>query len=214
MSTNQAAHPIRLYRHVLSGHAHRVELFLNLLGLEHELIEVDLRSGEQRRPEFLAINPFGQVPVIDDGGLVLADSNAILVYLAMRYGDEYWLPRDAVGAARVQRWLSAAAGPLATGAAAARWTRVAGLQRDTSAAIEQAQGLFRVVDETLAAQGSEFLVGARPTIADVSLYTYTAHAPEGNVALDGYPALSAWLRRIEALAGFVPMRATPVGLVA
>src|SRR5690606_32637727 len=138
MSTAGPSRPIRLYRHVLSGHAHRVELFLNLLGLEHELVDVDLAGGEQRRPAFLALNAFGQVPVIDDDGFVLADSNAILVYLAMRYGDASWLPRDAVGAAQVQRWLSAAAGPLVMGAAAARWTLVAGLQRDTDEAIARA----------------------------------------------------------------------------
>lgn len=214
MPPGKPSQPIRLHRHALSGHAHRVELFLHLLGLDHELVEVDLPGGEQRRPEFLALNPFGHVPVIDDGGLIMHDSNAILVYLAMRYGDDAWLPRDAVGAARVQGWLSAAAGPLATGAAAARWTQVARLQRDPSEAIERAKGLFRIIDETLLAQRSEFLVGARPTIADIAMYTYTAHAPEGNVALDGYRALCAWLRRIEALPGFVPMKASPVGLVA
>lgn len=214
MPTRRPARPIRLYRHVLSGHAHRVELFLNLLGLEHELVDVDLPGGEQRRPEFLALNPFGQVPVIDDDGLVLPDSNAILVYLAMRYGDEEWLPRDAAGAAQVQRWLSAAAGPLVMGPAAARWTLVARLQRDPGEAIARAKALFQVIDQTLEGQGSPFIVGERPTIADLALYTYTAHAPEGNVALDGYPSLCAWLRRIEALPRFVPMKSTAVGLVA
>lgn len=210
----QPARPIRLYRHLLSGHSHRVELFLHLLGIDHELVDVDLRGGEQRRAAFLALNSFGQVPVIDDDGLVLPDSNAILVYLAMRYGAESWLPRDAVGAARVQRWLSAAAGPLVTGPAAARWTQVAGLQRDPAESIERAKDLCQIVDETLAGQGTSFLVGEHPTIADLSMYTYIAHAPEGNVSLDGYPALRAWLNRIEALPGFVAMKATRVGLVA
>ncbi len=77
---------IKLYRHPLSGHAHRVELMLSLLGLPTELIFVDLMKGEHKTPEFLAINSFGQVPVIDDNGTVLADSNAILVYLAAKYG--------------------------------------------------------------------------------------------------------------------------------
>ena len=106
--------PIRLYRHALSGHAHRVELLLSLLGLPHELIDVDLLAGAQKSPEFLAKNPFGQVPVIEDGPLTLADSNAILVYLASRYDEpRRWLPTDPVAAAQVQRWLSVAAGPQA-----------------------------------------------------------------------------------------------------
>ncbi|HYD65400.1 glutathione S-transferase N-terminal domain-containing protein [Azospirillum sp.] len=79
------AHPIRLHRHPLSGHAHRVELMLSLLRLPCEPVDVDLRAGAHKRPEFLAKNPFGQVPVIEDGDVTLADSNAILVYLALRY---------------------------------------------------------------------------------------------------------------------------------
>ena len=69
--------PIRLYRFALSGHAHRAELLLSLLNLPVELIDVDLVGGAQRQPEFLAKNPFGTVPVIEDGELTLADSNAI-----------------------------------------------------------------------------------------------------------------------------------------
>src|SRR4051794_26459122 len=89
--------PIRLYQHPVSGHAHRVELFLSLLGLPFEKINVDLFKGEQKAPAFVAKNPFGQVPVIEDGDVTLADSNAILVYLARRYDTSgRWLPDDAV----------------------------------------------------------------------------------------------------------------------
>src|SRR5262245_61099959 len=116
----QPERPIKLYRFPLSGHSHRVELFLSLLGLPCEPVEVDLPRGGTKRPEFLALNRFGQVPVIDDAGTVLADSNAILVYLALRYAPEAWLPRDPQGAAQVQRWLSVAAGQLASGPARAR----------------------------------------------------------------------------------------------
>jgi len=100
--------PIRLYRHALSGHAHRVELFLSLLGLPCELIAVDMVRGAHKAPDFIAKNnPFGQVPVIEDGDVAIADSNAILIYLATRYDSRRrWLPRDAVAAARVQQWLS------------------------------------------------------------------------------------------------------------
>lgn len=87
------AKPIKLYRFSLSGHSHRVELFLSLLGLPVELINVDLAAGAQKTPEFLEMNPFGQVPVIQDGEVTLADSNAILVYLAGKYDDGRWLPR-------------------------------------------------------------------------------------------------------------------------
>jgi len=200
------AKPIRLYRHALSGHAHRVELFLSLLGLPCELIDVNMVRGAHKAPDFIAKkNPFGQVPVIEDGDVAIADSNAILVYLATRYdATGRWLPRDAVAAARVQQWLSVAAGQLACGPSMARLAVVFGARLDLDRAQAIARQLYDVLDGYLAER--EFLVGNTPTIADVAIYSYTAHAPEGGVSLDPYGHVRAWLARIEALAGFVPMR--------
>jgi glutathione S-transferase len=202
------AQAIRLYRFALSGHAHRVELFLSLLRLPFESIDVDLTRGAQKTPEFLAKNPFGQVPVIEDGDVTLADSNAILVYLAMRYDESgQWLPRDAEAAARVQRWLSVAAGQLVNGPCNARVAVLFG-RPEEARMHEIAARLFGLMEQHLSAQ--PFLAGTEPTIADVALYTYTAHAPEGGVSLAPYPQLRAWLARIEALPGFVGMVKSPV----
>lgn len=212
MSVTQPARPIRLYRHALSGHAHRVQLFLSLLGLPVELVDVDLIGRAHKKPEFLARNPFGQVPVIEDGNVTLADSNAILVYLATRYGDEGWLPRDPEGAANVQRFLSLAAGEIAKGPATARLINLFGIPQDPASAIATANQLFTVLDAHLAV--TPFLAGARATIADVAAYSYIAHAPEGGISLDGYSNIRGWLARIEALPGFVPMQASKIGLAA
>ena len=84
---------MKLYYHPISGHAHRAHLFLSLLGLDFDLVEVDLLKAEQKTEAFLKLNPFGQVPVLEDDGVVIADSNAILVYLARRYGAASWLPQ-------------------------------------------------------------------------------------------------------------------------
>lgn len=201
---------IKLYNFPRSGHAHRVELMLSLLQLPTELIFVDLAKGEHKQPAYLAINSFGQVPAIDDGGVVLADSNAILVYLAQKYGNGRWLPADPVGAARVQRWLSAAAGPIAFGPAAARLVTVFGVQLNAEEAIARAHNLLKVMDVELGQ--SAFLAGDEASIADVSAYSYIAHAPEGNVSLDDYANVRAWLARVEALPGFVGMPRTIAGL--
>ena len=150
--------PIKLYRYPLSGHSHRVELFLSLLGLPVELIDVDLVAGAQKAPAFLEVNPFGQVPVIQDGEVTVADSNAILVYLANKYADEQWLPRDPVGAAGVQRWLSVAAGLVAFGPAAARLITVFKAPLNAAEVIARANGLFAVMETAL--QNSAFLTGA------------------------------------------------------
>lgn len=183
---------------------------LSLLGLPFESIIVDLAKGEHKQADFLALNPFGQVPVIDDQGVVLADSNAILVYLAQKYGQGRWLPSDPVGAARVQRWLSVAAGPIAFGPAVARLITVFGAQRNAEEAIDRSHALLKVVEQELTA--SPYLAGSEPTIADIAGYSYIAHAPEGNVSLADYPQVRAWLARIEALPGFVGMPRTAVGL--
>ncbi|MBX9756644.1 MAG: glutathione S-transferase [Pseudomonadaceae bacterium] len=202
---------IKLFRHPLSGHAHRVELLLSLLNVPTELVFVDLAKGAHKQAEFLAINPFGQVPAIDDNGTVLSDSNAILVYLAKKYDTSgRWLPAEPVAAAKVQRWLSIAAEQIASGPATARLITVFGAPYDAESTIARSHALLQVVEKELT--NSPFLAGNTATLADVAGYTYIAHAPEGNVSLADYPQVRAWLARIEALPGFVPMQRTAVGL--
>lgn len=200
--------PLRLHRFALSGHSHRAELMLSLLGLRAELINVDLRKGEHKQPAFLTKNSFGQVPVLEDGTLAVSDSNAILVYLGERYDAEarYW-PADAMRRASVQRWLSVAAGQLAAGPAAARLVRVFNAPLDHALAVRKAHDLFALLEKELSR--SRFLIGETATLADVAMYTYTAHAPEGDVSLETYPAIRNWLTHVEALPGFVPMQRTP-----
>lgn len=203
---------MKLYFHPLSGHSHRARLFLSLLGIEHEETVVDLTKREQKTPEFLKLNPFGQVPVIDDQGTVVVDSNAILVYLAKKYDKTGWLPEEPAAAAAVQKWLSVAAGDVAYGPAAARVITVFGASLNADEVIARAHILLKRVEAALT--GREWLAAARPTLADVALYSYIARAPEGNVDLSAYPNVRAWLARVEALPGFVPFQQTAVGLSA
>jgi glutathione S-transferase len=203
---------MKLYHHPLSGHSHRARLFLSLLGVAHELIEVDLAAAAHKAPEFLALNRFGQVPVLVDGDTVISDSNAILVYLARKLGKTDWLPQSPVGEAAVQRWLSVAAGEIAFGPAAARLITVFGAKFNADELIARAHRVLNLIEEELSSR--DFIVDAHPTIADVALYSYIARAPEGNVELSYYPGVNAWLRRVEALPGFVEFQKTPVGLAA
>lgn len=201
---------MKLYHTPLSGHAHRAVLFAALLGIEVELIDIDIPGGANRTPEFLALNPFGQVPVLEDGATVVADSNAILVYLAKKTGRTDWLPEDPVGAAAVQRWLSVAAGELAYGPAAARLITVFGARLNPEEVIARAHVLLERLEAHLTT--GKWLAADHPTIADIALYSYLAGAPEGNVQLAPYTAVRAFLQRVEALPGFVPFPETAAGL--
>jgi glutathione S-transferase len=202
---------MKLYGFKLSGHSHRVELFLNLLNLPYEFVQMDLAGGKHRAPEYLALNSFGEVPVLQDGDVTLADSTAILVYLASRYDDSgRWLPRDPVAAANVQRWLSAASGKIAYGPAAARLVTVFGAPLDHERTKAIATRLFDVLEQEL--QGRRYLVGEHASIADVAAFSYIEHAPEGGVSLKPYPSIRAWLANVRALPGFVAMAATKAGV--
>ncbi|MEP3245685.1 MAG: glutathione S-transferase [Sneathiella sp.] len=202
---------LKIYGFRLSGHSHRVELFAELANIPNEFVQVDLAAGEQKQAAFLKLNPFGQVPVLEDGETVIVDANAILVYLAKKYAPD-WLPEDAETAAEIQRFLSIAAGEIRYGPAVARLITVFGAPLDADQAHNTASWALTRIEAHL--EGKEWLVAGKPTIADVALYSYTAHAPEGNVDLSPYPNVLAWLKRVEDLPRFIEMPATKAGLVA
>jgi glutathione S-transferase len=203
---------IKLYRYALSGNAHRVELFLSLLDLKYTLLDVDLLKGEQKSDNFLKLNPFGQVPVLDDNGFIVYESTAILVYLAKKYDNGNWLPESAEHAALVQQWLSITSSRIANGPATARLITLFGAKNNAKEVIQRSNDLLDVINQHL--DNRTFLVGDGPTIADVAAYTYIAHAPEGNVSLTPYTNVTAWLKRVESLKGFTGMQKSKVGLAA
>lgn len=200
--------PIILYRNPKSGHCHRVELMMAFLDVPYETIDLDMANGAHKAPDYLKISPFGQVPAIDDNGVTLADSNAIVTYLADRYADDAsWVGHSPEEKAHVQRWLSVAAGEIASGPCAARLVTLFGAKLDHDAAIAKAHALFKVMETEL--DGKSFLVSNRLTMADVAGYSYIAHAPEGGVSLEDYPNIRDWLANIESQLRFVGMAKSP-----
>jgi glutathione S-transferase len=191
----------------LSGHTHRVELLLSMLGLPYRTRAAP--APVRGSPEFQKLNPLGQIPVLQDGDLTLADSNAILVYLVKRYAPgSQWLPEQPAAAAQVQRWLSIAAGEVMYGPAVARMITQWNFPSELPRAKKIAGVLLRFMDEHL--KSRRFLAAEHPTIADLACYSYVAHAPEGGIALDDYGSVRSWLRRVEALPKFKPIPASPI----
>lgn len=194
---------MRLYDLELSGNCYKVRLLCALLGLPLEIRPVDFLGGEHKRPEFLELNPLGEIPVLEDGDLLLRDSQAILIYIARKHGSEAWLPSDPEGLARVVQWLSTAANDIARGPNDARLHDKFGYKLDVESARSRARILLGIMEQHLTSR--EWLELGRPTIADVACYPYVALAPEGGVTLDSYPALRSWMTRIRELPGYIPM---------
>ncbi|MBD2114321.1 MULTISPECIES: glutathione S-transferase family protein [Cyanophyceae] len=195
---------IQLYGHEVSGNSYKVRLFLELLGLDYEWVQVDLMQGAHKAPEFLALNPFGQVPVLVDGEVNLADAQAILVYLARQYGGDTWLPTEALPLAQVVRWLSTAAGEVRQGPENARLYhlfKVANINIERSH--QKAEHILTQLDKHL--HSRLWLEFERPTIADIAVFPYVALARDGNIDLDAYPNLLAWIERVKQLPGFIAM---------
>lgn len=168
------------------------------------LLTVDIANREHKTPAFLRMNPRGQIPVLEDGDLQLGDSQAILVYLARRYASPEWYPLDPASQGRIAHWLSYAANEVQNGPASARLIARFNLPLDGELARRRGLEVLQLVDRHLS--GHRWLAqGELPSIADVALYPYLALAPEGGLALDDYPALNAWLARIRALPGYIPM---------
>ncbi|MBV1900098.1 MAG: glutathione S-transferase [Kordiimonadaceae bacterium] len=203
---------LKLYTFPLSGHAHRAELALSLLGVPYEAIMVDLAGGEQRSDWFKKLNPEGKVPVLVDGDVVVSESTAILTYLAQKFDDGTWLPKGAQAAATVEKWFARATSSLAIGPAAARLITIFGAGFDPVVTAEKAHAFLALLDAEL--EGRDYLVGDHATFADVAIYSYTAHAPEGHVSLKNYANIRRWIAAIEDLPGFIGMPKTDVSAAA
>jgi glutathione S-transferase len=195
---------IKLYGHELSGNSYKVRLFLELLNLNYEWIKIDLMKGEHKSPDFLALNPFGQVPLLIDGETKLADAQAILVYLARQYSGDQWLPLEALPLAQVVRWLSTTAGEVRQGPENARLYHLFGATSiNIERAHQKAEHILTQLDEHLSTR--TWLEFERPTIADVAVFPYVALAPDGKIDLTPYPHVLPWIDRVKHLPGYIPM---------
>lgn len=194
---------MRLYDFEASGNCYKIRLLLALLGLSYTRVPTNSLSGETLTPEFRRLNPRGQIPVLEDGTEVIWDSQAILVYLARRYGGSQWLPEPPLALARVMQWLAVSENELLYGLARARVI----LRFGRPFNLEDAQALGRAGLDLLEShlQGRQWLAADHATIADVACYPYVMLAPEGGLELEPYPAVQAWLKAVEALPGYVSM---------
>ncbi len=195
----------KLYDLELSGNCYKVRLLSALLGVPLTVVPVDFLDGAHKRSPLIDLNPFGEIPIFLDGELVLRDSQAILVYIARKWGGEDWFPTDAARMAEVVQWLMVAENEIARGPNDARLHDKFGYKLDVAAARDKAARILGLLEAHLAQR--EWLSGNRPTVADIACMPYVALSHEGGISLAPYPAVQAWVGRIKALPGFVGMPA-------
>jgi glutathione S-transferase len=194
---------IKLYDVELSGNCHKIRLMLSLLELEYERVTVNLMAGEHQSPTFLHLNPLGQIPVLIDENVTIRDSQAILVYLARKYGNEDWLPEDAELMAKVIQWLSFSANEINHSLFIARLHFLFGMNVDWETAQQKGKQVLQMMNDHL--KGKDWLEGNHPTIADIACFPYVGLAPDGKLFLDDYPNVVAWIERIKNLPNYVGM---------
>lgn len=203
IAANRDATVIRLHDHPLSGNGHKVRILLSMLGLPHEHVFRDVPSGRpQQEPEFAVLNPLLQIPILEDGATVIWDSQAILVYLARRYGPD-WFPLEPEPAARVMQWLSFATNEINNSLQQARLYYLLGEHIDIDLMTRRGLRVLTILDRELAER--PWLAADTATIADLACYPYVGLSRQGKLPLDDFRHVISWMERIEGLPGYIAM---------
>lgn len=194
---------IKLYNIPVSGNCHKVRLMLNFLRLPYKTYDLDLSNNEQKQTDYLTLNPFGQAPVLDDSGLIIRDSQAILVYLASKYGGSRWWPEDVNELAQINAWLSTAANEITWGPSRIRAHYKFGRRIDMQQALDTTNNVLEIINKHLS--NKTWLVGGKFSIADIAIYPYLALAHEGELDISPYQHIVSWISRIEAVQDYISM---------
>lgn len=199
---------IKLYDFELSGSCYKLRMLMNILGVKYEAVNVDFINKEHKNDKYLALNPFGEIPIFEDGNLRLRDAQAIMVYLAKKYDKtNKWYPDDAESMGRINQWLSTGGGEVMN-AAGARLVKILNYPLDIDKLHAGAARVFKIMDTHLAKR--EWLELGHPTIGDLACFPYTAMAGEGGIDLSVYPNILKWMERMKRIPGFIPMPGIPV----
>ena len=198
---------MKVYDFAPSGNCHKVRMMLSFLGIDYESVNIDLLVQDQLAEGFVALNPLHKVPVLDDDGLIIRDSAAILIYLARKYGKPEWYPDSPKEMAEIQQWLSLSVNEVFNGLAITRAIVIFKRDLDAKAARAIADTALAVMENQL--KDHDWLALDRFTIADIACYPYTALVHEGHVSLEQYPSIRAWFKRVEAFPGYCSMKGLP-----
>ena len=194
---------MKLYMTEMSGNSFKVRVLAAMLGVDYENVRIDWEKNAHKSPDFLELNPRGQVPVMEVEDKVLWDSTAHLVYIARKYGGNAWLPTEPLQMAEIMQWMSFAQNEVQFGLQWARGVTVYDRRPESfEGYLEDGRTALNVLERQLSKSGHWLALG-HATLADIACYPYVKRAPEGDLPLDDYPAIRAWLSRCEALSGWI-----------
>jgi glutathione S-transferase len=198
----EALGTMKLYAHFSSIPSGRALLMLSMAGIDFDYVDVDVLSQKNQLPHFRALTPFAQVPVLDDNGVFVCQSPVILTYLAEKTGR--FAGVDLAEGREIQSWLFCDADMGGSLRITRSFTVIfPGVDPVVLAFhTERARRLLAMLDAHLGRR--DFLVGGRPTIADISFFPLVGSAPEGGLPLDPYPHIEAWRARLMSLPGCLP----------
>ena len=205
----------KLYTMQRSGNSYKVRLALAMLNIPYDAVEIDILRGESRTPDYLSKNPSGQIPLLEVDGRYLAESNAILWYVA---AETPLSPENRLTRAEALQWMFFEQHALEPNIGAAYfWLSLVrgGRELQTHALedwMERGYAALQVMENHL--KTHQYFAAGQLTVADIALYGYTHVAERCDYDLSTFPAIRAWLRRVEATPGFVPMEWQPGAEVA
>jgi glutathione S-transferase len=203
VTQQEEVHLPKLYDFELSGSCYKIRLLLNILGVTYETVTVDFVKKQHKEKSYLSLNPFGEIPIFEDGSLRLRDAQAILIYIAGKYDpDRTWWPTDAAGQGDIAQWLSIGGNEIMS-SAGARLVKILNYDLDLERLQSRARSTFEILNAHLAKR--DWLALDKPTIADIACFPYTALAEEGGIAMSPYPNIGKWVERMKKLPGFVSM---------
>lgn len=201
---------LRVHSTMPSINGYKVRILLSMLDVPYELVDIDMYGGEHKREPFLSLNPFGQMPAMEDGDYTIADSHACLVYLARKHDpSNRWLPVDAEREAKVAEWLSKSANEVHQGP----WMKRAKIRRPDAIKLPDEEidarcdHVLGIMDGHLA--GREWLALEHPTIADVSCFSPISMLKISGYDTDKWANVTAWLDRFRALPGAIDADGNP-----
>lgn len=198
---------IKLYGLEVSGNTYKVKLFMHMLGLEYQFIELDIKNKQHKSAAFMQLNPRGEFPLLEDANKIFWDSQAILVYLAQQYAkplnSKHWYPDNPAEMAHITQWLCVANDEIFHSMGKARSMLKFGYAGNLSLYQQQGAETLCWIEHHLSKR--HWLSGEKPSIADIACYPYIALCEEANIPLSGYTAIHDWIKRIQGLNGYIPM---------